>query len=105
MLACNVYFSSQRNVDGLIFTFLSFILDIAFALSVFGFIIMHFGMVSKNVTTIESFEEEERSNRNTRWRYDVGRRKNFEQVRSCRLVLKHACLNIFCFYPFHLVVK
>eukprot|EP00958_Prasinococcus_capsulatus_P005070 scaffold487_cov344-Prasinococcus_capsulatus_cf.AAC.10 len=37
-------------------------------------------MVAKNVTTIESFEEEERPNRSIRWRYDIGRRKNFEQV-------------------------
>mmetsp|Transcript_6447 Transcript_6447/g.23958 ORF Transcript_6447/g.23958 Transcript_6447/m.23958 type:complete len:308 (-) Transcript_6447:1067-1990(-) len=71
---------SKASVDELIFTFLAFILDVAFALSVFGFICMHVSMVAKNVTTIESFEEEERPNRSIRWRYDIGRRKNFEQV-------------------------
>ncbi|KAJ0968741.1 hypothetical protein J5N97_021618 [Dioscorea zingiberensis] len=57
-------------------TFLSFVLNLAFALSVLGFLIMHMSMVASNTTTIEAYEKKTTS----KWRYDLGRRKNFEQV-------------------------
>uniref|UniRef100_A0A1D1ZLL2 S-acyltransferase n=1 Tax=Anthurium amnicola TaxID=1678845 RepID=A0A1D1ZLL2_9ARAE len=57
-------------------TFLAFVLNLAFAVSVLGFLIMHVSLVAHNRTTIEAYEK-----RTTpRWRYDLGRRKNFEQV-------------------------
>ncbi|KAK1325766.1 putative S-acyltransferase [Acorus calamus] len=57
-------------------TFLAFVLNLAFALSVLGFLIMHISLVAGNTTTIEAYEKKT----TPKWRYDLGRRKNFEQV-------------------------
>ncbi|KAE8721279.1 putative protein S-acyltransferase 14 [Hibiscus syriacus] len=57
-------------------TFLSFVLNLAFALSVMGFLIMHISLVAANTTTIEAYEKKT----TPKWRYDLGRKKNFEQV-------------------------
>ncbi|XP_062090494.1 probable protein S-acyltransferase 14 [Humulus lupulus] len=57
-------------------TFLAFVLNLAFALSVMGFLIMHISLVSANTTTIEAYEKKT----TPKWRYDLGRKKNFEQV-------------------------
>lgn len=57
-------------------TFLTFVLNLAFALSVLGFMIMHITLVAGNTTTIEAYEKKT----SLMWRYDLGRRKNFEQV-------------------------
>ncbi|KAK7260234.1 hypothetical protein RIF29_26111 [Crotalaria pallida] len=57
-------------------TFLAFVLNLAFALSVLGFLIMHISLVAANTTTIEAYEKKT----TPKWRYDLGRRKNFEQV-------------------------
>eukprot|EP00262_Sarcandra_glabra_P012098 TRINITY_DN3045_c0_g1_i1.p1 TRINITY_DN3045_c0_g1~~TRINITY_DN3045_c0_g1_i1.p1 ORF type:complete len:317 (+),score=38.02 TRINITY_DN3045_c0_g1_i1:297-1247(+) len=57
-------------------TFLTFVLNLAFALSVLGFLIMHISLVAGNTTTIEAYEKKT----TPKWRYDLGRRKNFEQV-------------------------
>jgi len=58
------------------FIFLAVVLDIAFAFSVAGFLAMHLTLVLSNTTTIEMYEKK----RSSPWRYDLGRRKNFEQV-------------------------
>ncbi|ONK80477.1 uncharacterized protein A4U43_C01F18130 [Asparagus officinalis] len=57
-------------------TFLTFVLNLAFSLSVLGFMIMHISLVLGNTTTIEAYEKKT----TPKWRYDLGRRKNFEQV-------------------------
>ncbi|GAA0138351.1 protein modifying enzyme [Lithospermum erythrorhizon] len=57
-------------------TFLSFVLNLAFALSVMGFLIMHISLVFGNTTTIEAYEK----GTSPKWQYDLGRRRNFEQV-------------------------
>uniref|UniRef100_A0A7N0UFB0 Protein S-acyltransferase n=1 Tax=Kalanchoe fedtschenkoi TaxID=63787 RepID=A0A7N0UFB0_KALFE len=57
-------------------TFLVFVLNLAFSLSLFGFLIMHLSLVARNTSTIEAFEKKT----SPRWRYDLGRWKNFEQV-------------------------
>ncbi|PKA53111.1 putative S-acyltransferase [Apostasia shenzhenica] len=57
-------------------TFLTFVLNLAFALSVLGFLIMHISLVLGNTTTIEAYEKKS----TPKWRYDLGRRRNFEQV-------------------------
>ncbi|KAE8671085.1 putative protein S-acyltransferase 14 [Hibiscus syriacus] len=57
-------------------TFLAFVLNLAFALSVLGFLIMHISLVAANTTTIEAYEKKTAP----KWRYDLGRKKNFEQV-------------------------
>ncbi|XP_073286791.1 probable protein S-acyltransferase 14 [Primulina huaijiensis] len=75
-----VAFFGEGEVPGtpgtLATTFLAFVLNLAFALSVFGFLIMHISLVAANTTTIEAYEKK----RNPRWRYDLGRKRNFEQV-------------------------
>jgi len=57
-------------------TFITFILNLSFALSVLGFLIMHVSLMSSNTTTIEAYEKKT----NPRWRFDLGWKKNFEQV-------------------------
>ncbi|XP_078166877.1 putative protein S-acyltransferase 14 [Carex rostrata] len=57
-------------------TFLTFVLNLAFALSVLGFLIMHISLVSGNTTTIEAYEKKT----SPRWKYDLGRKRNFAQV-------------------------
>uniref|UniRef100_A0A0C9QWU6 S-acyltransferase n=1 Tax=Wollemia nobilis TaxID=56998 RepID=A0A0C9QWU6_9CONI len=61
-------------------TFLAFVLNIAFALSLLGFLILHSSLVLANTTTIEVYEKKKTSP----WRYDMGRRRNFEQVFGMR---------------------
>ncbi|KAL2477950.1 putative protein S-acyltransferase 14 [Forsythia ovata] len=57
-------------------TFLAFVLNLAFSLSVLGFLIMHISLVAANTTTIEAYEKKT----TPKWRYDLGRKRNFEQV-------------------------
>ncbi|KAM7472106.1 hypothetical protein LguiA_010289 [Lonicera macranthoides] len=57
-------------------TFLAFVLNLAFALSVLGFLIMHISLVAANTTTIEAYEKKT----TPKWRYDLGQKRNFEQV-------------------------
>ncbi|KAL5541052.1 hypothetical protein UlMin_002417 [Ulmus minor] len=57
-------------------TFITFILNFAFSLSVMGFLIMHMSFVAGNTTTIEAYEKKS----TPKWHYDLGRKKNFEQV-------------------------
>ncbi|XP_062223361.1 probable protein S-acyltransferase 14 [Phragmites australis] len=57
-------------------TFLTFVLNLAFTLSVLGFMIMHVSLVSANTTTIEAYEKKT----TPFWKYDLGRRRNFAQV-------------------------
>ncbi|EXC17865.1 putative S-acyltransferase [Morus notabilis] len=57
-------------------TFITFILNFAFALSVMGFLIMHLSLVGANTTTIEAYEKKT----TPKWHYDLGRSINFEQV-------------------------
>ncbi|XP_076948707.1 putative protein S-acyltransferase 14 [Bidens hawaiensis] len=63
------------SASSLATTFFAFVLNLAFALSVFGFLVMHISLVAENITTIEAYEKT-----TTRWRYDLGRKRNFEQV-------------------------
>lgn len=75
-----IAFFSDGEIPGtpgtLATTFLAFVLNLAFALSVMGFLIMHISLVSANTTTIEAYEKKT----TPKWRYDLGRKKNFEQV-------------------------
>ncbi|KAK3194540.1 hypothetical protein Dsin_025850 [Dipteronia sinensis] len=63
--------------------FLAFILNLAFALSLLCFIVMHASLLSSNTTSIEVYEKK----RVVRWKYDIGRKKNFEQVFGAKKVL------------------
>ncbi|XP_073271121.1 probable protein S-acyltransferase 14 [Primulina huaijiensis] len=75
-----IAFFSDGDIPGtpgtLATTFLAFVLNLAFALSVLGFLIMHISMVAANTTTIEAYEKKA----TPKWRYDLGRKRNFEQV-------------------------
>ncbi|XP_071931369.1 probable protein S-acyltransferase 14 isoform X1 [Coffea arabica] len=75
-----VAFFSDGEIAGtpgnLATTFLAFVLNLAFALSVLGFLIMHISLVAANTTTIEAYEKKT----TPKWRYDLGRKRNFEQV-------------------------
>ncbi|XP_023540924.1 probable protein S-acyltransferase 14 [Cucurbita pepo subsp. pepo] len=75
-----ITFFSEGEIPGtpgtLATTFITFVLNLAFALSVMGFLIMHISLVAANTTTIEAYEKKT----TPKWRYDLGRRRNFEQV-------------------------
>ncbi|XP_050227500.1 probable protein S-acyltransferase 14 [Mercurialis annua] len=60
----------------LVATFITFVLNLSFALSVIGFLIMHMSLVLSNTSTIEAYEKKT----DPKWRYDLGRKKNFQQV-------------------------
>ncbi|KAL4187441.1 hypothetical protein AMTRI_Chr09g39030 [Amborella trichopoda] len=74
------FFGEAKNRSGspgnLAISFLTFVLNLAFALSLLGFLIMHASLLLSNTTTIEVYEKRGV----VRWKYDLGRRKNFEQV-------------------------
>ncbi|KAJ0758717.1 putative protein S-acyltransferase [Helianthus annuus] len=59
------------------------VLNVAFALSLLFFIIMHASLLSSNTTSIEVYEKKGV----VRWKYDLGRKKNFEQVFGTRKAL------------------
>ncbi|KAL1548694.1 putative protein S-acyltransferase 14 [Salvia divinorum] len=75
-----IAFFSDGEIPGtpgtLATTFLAFVLNLAFALSVMGFLIMHISLVCANTTTIEAYEKKS----SPKWHYDLGRKRNFEQV-------------------------
>ncbi|KAK4268918.1 hypothetical protein QN277_022145 [Acacia crassicarpa] len=56
--------------------FLASILNLAFALSLLCFVLMHLSLLLSNTTSVEVYEKK----KGVRWRYDLGRKKNFEQV-------------------------
>ncbi|XAR62924.1 Protein S-acyltransferase [Bertholletia excelsa] len=64
-------------------SFLAFVLNLAFALSLLCFVIMHVCLLFSNTTTVETYEKK----KGVVWKYDIGRRKNFEQVFGTRKVL------------------
>ncbi|XP_071697891.1 probable protein S-acyltransferase 12 [Rutidosis leptorrhynchoides] len=66
----------STSPSDLALTFLAFVLNLAFALSLLCFIIMHASLLSSNTTSIEVYEKKGVP----RWKYDLGRKKNFEQV-------------------------
>ena len=85
MLALLPYFSEFFGGNGgeaddhpanLAVSFMAFVVDIAFSLSLCGFIVMHAKLVAANCTTIEMFEKE----RIKPWPYDQGLRENIEEV-------------------------
>ncbi|XP_059651185.1 probable protein S-acyltransferase 12 isoform X1 [Cornus florida] len=66
----------SNSPGNLAITFLAFVLNLAFALSLLCFIIMHASLLSSNTTSVEVYEKK----RAVRWKYDLGRKKNFEEV-------------------------
>lgn len=74
------FFEEAKNHStspaNLALNFLAFVLNLAFSLSLLCFLVMHASLLSSNTTTIEVHEKK----RGARWKYDLGRKKNFEQV-------------------------
>ncbi|KAL3517330.1 hypothetical protein ACH5RR_024232 [Cinchona calisaya] len=74
------FFQAAKNHSlspgNLAVTFLAFVLNLAFALSLLCFVIMHTSLLLSNTTSVEVYEKKKA----VRWRYDVGRKRNFEQV-------------------------
>ncbi|CAH1420100.1 unnamed protein product [Lactuca virosa] len=66
----------SNSPSDLALTFLTFVLNLAFALSLLCFIIMHASLLSSNTTSVEVYGKKG----GVRWKYDLGRKKNFEQV-------------------------
>ncbi|KAH0855825.1 hypothetical protein HID58_084086 [Brassica napus] len=52
------------------------VLNLAFVLSLLCFIVMHLSLLSTNTTSVEVHEK----SGDVRWKYDLGKKKNFEQV-------------------------
>eukprot|EP01023_Acetabularia_acetabulum_P025472 TRINITY_DN24388_c0_g2_i1.p1 TRINITY_DN24388_c0_g2~~TRINITY_DN24388_c0_g2_i1.p1 ORF type:complete len:348 (-),score=6.49 TRINITY_DN24388_c0_g2_i1:327-1229(-) len=53
----------------------AWVLDLAFSLSLAGFLIMHYQLLSQNRSTIEAYEKS-----NSSWPFDKGYKKNFEEI-------------------------
>lgn len=66
----------SSSPGNLAITFLAFLLNLAFALSLLCFVVMHISLLSTNTTSIEVYEKR----KDVRWKYDLGWKKNFEQV-------------------------
>ncbi|GBG65894.1 hypothetical protein CBR_g54185 [Chara braunii] len=57
-------------------TFLVFLFNMAFAVSIISFLVMHATLVTSNTTTIEAYGKTSA----TPWPYDIGCRRNWQQV-------------------------
>lgn len=56
--------------------YLDAVLNLAFALSLLCFVVLHASLLSSNTTSVEVHEKKGV----VRWKYDLGRKTNFEQV-------------------------
>lgn len=75
--------SRSSSAANLAITFIAFILNVAFALSLLCFVVMHTSLLLSNTTTIEVYAKKKA----TVWRYDLGKKKNFEQVFGTKKLL------------------
>jgi len=68
--------TQTHNAGEVACVFVTFVLDVAFAASLLGFIIMHANLNLSNMTTIEMYEKK----KTLPWRYNQGHHKNFKEV-------------------------
>jgi len=69
--------------------FVTFIVSVAFAASLLGFLVMHTNLILSNMTTIEMYEKK----KTLPWKYDLGKFRNFKQVFGENI--------FFWFFPVH----
>lgn len=67
---------SGDNLGRPIALFLSFVVDVAFVLSLTGFLLIHLRLLTRNMTTIEHFEKVIPE----QWPFDRGARRNLQEV-------------------------
>lgn len=74
------FFAGSNNHSlspgGFAVIFLASILNLAFALSLLCFVVMHASLLLSNTTSVEVHEKK----KGVRWMYDLGWKRNFEQV-------------------------
>ncbi|KAL9320510.1 hypothetical protein ACSQ67_012349 [Phaseolus vulgaris] len=74
------FFGGNKNHSlsprGFAVIFLASILNLAFALSLLCFVVMHISLLLSNTTSVEVHEKK----KGVRWMYDLGWKRNFEQV-------------------------
>lgn len=68
--------SPDANVGRPIALFVSFVVDVAFVLSLAGFLAIHVRLLTRNMTTIEHFEKDIPDV----WPFDRGWRRNLQEV-------------------------
>ncbi|MED6168206.1 hypothetical protein PIB30_009710 [Stylosanthes scabra] len=81
------FFTDDEVISGsattIILSFVTFVLNLAFSISLLGFMMLHIVLVIGNTTTIEGFERRSTS----KWYYDLGWKKNYEQPNKRRIVI------------------
>ncbi|MEW5304762.1 MAG: hypothetical protein WDW38_009678 [Sanguina aurantia] len=70
------FFNNELRGSGAPLALIAFIMDMALAAAILGFLVMHGQLIASNCTTIEMYEKD----RLHPWPYNKGARKNFEEV-------------------------
>ncbi|KAL6493931.1 hypothetical protein OROGR_031840 [Orobanche gracilis] len=79
----NFFHEADRHSSSpgkLAITFLAFVLNLAFGLSLLCFVVMHISLLLSNTTSVEVHKKE----KGVPWKYGLGWRKNVEQVFGTR---------------------
>ncbi|CAL6275088.1 unnamed protein product [Bathycoccus prasinos] len=66
----------RQHGGAMTLVFVAFVMNVAFAASLLGFIVMHGNLVLANMTTIEMYEKK----KTLPWKYDKGRWGNFKEI-------------------------
>ncbi|CAM0905776.1 unnamed protein product [Alopecurus aequalis] len=73
----------SNSASDIAILFLAFVLNLVFALSLLCFLAIHTSLVVRNTTSIEVYERK----KSCSWKYDLGWRKNLEQVFGTKKLL------------------
>ncbi|KAL3832815.1 hypothetical protein ACJIZ3_007551 [Penstemon smallii] len=75
--------NSSSSPGKLAVIFLAFVVNLAFALSLLCFVVMHASLLLSNTTSVEVHEKR----KDVRWKYDLGWKNNIEQVFGTKKML------------------